>query len=1044
MPGLKKFQGLLTDLFQFDSADLDFGIYRIMNHKRDVARRFIRESLPDKVEGALSEGPLAAQVRARARLAEAERDARETIGDEAFNADGSLNYQALTEDVRKLPVVAGAIDRYLEAKREADNAIGSSRAGAAERIYNHLYAFFSRYYQEGDFISKRRYSRNNRYAIPYNGEEVYLHWANSDQYYVKSEERFYNYDWKAPNGVDVRFRLDNADVERNNVKGDKRFFLPLADKTEWDAGARAVSIPFEYRPLDASERADYNRRNTQDDINERALVDIPRALAHQADAAAALTAERRRNGGGEAVSHLQHHLRRYVARNNADFFIHKDLRGFLNRELDFYLKNEVLNLDDLAVAGLDFGEAEFQIMRLVKSVGGAIIDFLAQIEDFQKMLWEKRKFVTSTNYCIALNRIDPDFYPEIAANVAQWQEWRDLGFSTPSSQDQRFLSDNPTLLLDTRHFDQRFTDELLASFDDLDGLTDGVLVHGDNWQALRLMQEKRAAEVECVYIDPPYNTGQDGFLYKDHYQHSTWMAMMDSLMPALLDLMAGSGSFVSHVDEHEFSRLDSLISMRFGTQRNIGPIIWDKRNPKGDATAIASQHEYLCWAVKDYDALKMGKRGLIRKKENAQAIIRKAAELVQSHHGATDKAQGAFKAWMRKQNFAGGEKAYSNLDDNGEVYRSVSMSWPNSQQAPEEYFQPLIHPATAKPCPVPARGWRNTPKTMKTLLAKGLILFGPDETTQPGRKYLLRDNMEENVPSIYYFGGSDQTAQNNMGYSFPNPKPVRLAEYVVSIAAPHSDAVILDCFAGSGTTGHAVINLNREDGGRRKFILVEMGEYFDAVLLPRVKKAIFAPEWREGKPRRMATPEEAERSPRVIKYITLESYEDALDSIQFDAEASQLPLEEFDEDYLLKYMLFWETKNSPVLLNAAELTRPFSYKLRAHINGQKRARAVDIPETFNWLLGLNVSARRVHYDDCRRYLAYLGETRERPGKRTAVIWRDTEGWEQADFARDREFVKENGLDAGADAVYVNGGSCIPDAKAIEPLFKTRMFSAATG
>ena len=102
--------------------------------------------------------------------------------------------------------------------------------------------------------------------------------------------------------------------------------------------------------------------------------------------------------------------------------------------------------------------------------------------------------------------------------------------------------------------------------------------------------------------------------------------------------------------------------------------------------------------------------------------------------------------------------------------------------------------------------------------------------------------------------------------------------------------IVLDYFAGSGTTGHAVINLNREDGGERKFILVEMGEHFDTVLLPRIKKVIYAPEWKAGKPQRMATKEEAERSPRIVKYIRLESYEDALDGIGFDEDAGRLKL----------------------------------------------------------------------------------------------------------------------------------------------------------
>ena len=255
------------------------------------------------------------------------------------------------------------------------------------------------------------------------------------------------------------------------------------------------------------------------------------------------------------------------------------------------------------------------------------------------------------------------------------------------------------------------------------------------------------------------------------------------------------------------------------------------------------------------------------------------------------------------------------------------------------------------------------------------------------------------------------------------------------------DSLTLDYFAGSGTTGHAVINLNREDGGQRKFILVEMGEYFDTVLLPRIKKVTFSPEWKDGKPRRVATPEEAERSPRIVKYVRLESYEDALDSIEFDDADGQLRLEERFDDYLLKYMLHWETKGSATLLNVSKLTSPFTYRLRVHVNGDKRERKIDLPETFNYLLGLNVRTRQTHDDSGRRYLVYRGEAREHPGYTVAVIWREADGWSRQDFERDRQFVIEQQLTEGVDTVYVNGDSCIPDAKAIEPMFKARMFAA---
>ena len=517
-PALCRFQELLTELFQFNSADLDFGIYRIMNHKRSAIHRFIDEKLPATVSDAPDSGPLAEQTRADDNKEAAARRVRENLGEAAIAGDGSLDAQ-----YHQTP--AGR--NYLAAQQAAASA-GSTRVATAAGIYNHLYNFFRRYYQDGDFISKRRYSRKHRYAIPYNGEEVYLHWANSDQYYVKTAAHFRNYDWNAPNGVAVRFRLDNANVEQNNIKGERRFFLPLTDHTRWDDDVRAVTIPFEYRPLNAGEKAAYKSRNTQENIIACAVTAIPQRLAGPAaaPAMAALTGEQRRNGKDEPVTRLEHHLRRYTARNNADFFIHQDLAGFLNWELDFYLKNEVLNLDDLTIAGQDLADHWFQILRLVKSVGSWIIAFLAQTEDFQKALWEKRKFVTATHYGITLGNVDAAFYPDLIANDAQWDEWQALHSIDGNDRSTAFLRSHPTLMLDTRHFDAAFADRLLVSFDDLDGMTDGVLVHGDNWQSLNLMAEKYAGKVKCIYIDPPYNSPSSEIIYKNGYKHSTWLSLI--------------------------------------------------------------------------------------------------------------------------------------------------------------------------------------------------------------------------------------------------------------------------------------------------------------------------------------------------------------------------------------------------------------------------------------------------------------------------------------------------------------------------------------
>jgi len=276
--------------------------------------------------------------------------------------------------------------------------------------------------------------------------------------------------------------------------------LPCVKEINWDEETGQLVIPFEYRPLTEQETITYGKKNQQEKIIEEALEEIPKRLSPKkaAQALAALTAERHKTADGKSVSFLEHHLRQYTRRNTSDFFIHKDLKGFLTRELDFYLKNEVLNLDEIEAAGEERAEAWFQLMRVIKAIGGRIIEFLAQIEDFQKMLWEKRKFITETQYCITVGNIDESFYPDIAACEAQWDEWKELFHideeeanlftSGRTKKDKRiaFLKAHTTLVLDTKHFDQDFVDRLLASFEDLDEMTDGLLVHSENWQALHL------------------------------------------------------------------------------------------------------------------------------------------------------------------------------------------------------------------------------------------------------------------------------------------------------------------------------------------------------------------------------------------------------------------------------------------------------------------------------------------------------------------------------------------------------------------------------
>ncbi|MFC1926401.1 site-specific DNA-methyltransferase, partial [Chloroflexota bacterium] len=353
----EKFQELLRELFQFGSADLDFGIYRIMNFKRDTIERFIQKDLIEAVDKELTSGMLASQSQAASELKEVVAQIRETLGETALNGDSSLD-----ESYHGTPLGK----RYLELQARASEA--QERPALEATIFNHLYAFFSRYYDNGDFLSKRRYSRREKYAVPYNGEEVYLHWANNDQYYVKTGEYFNDYRFKSPYGISIHFMLVVADVEKDNIKGDKRFFVPVPKEVTFDTETKEITIPFQYRPLTEQEDIKYGQRNQQDTIITEALNEIPAELQKDVDALPSLISTHHATSDGQ-VSLLEHHLRRYTRRNTSDFFVHKDLKGFLTRELDFYLKNEVLNLDEVEAAGEPRSEAWFQIMHIIRSIG---------------------------------------------------------------------------------------------------------------------------------------------------------------------------------------------------------------------------------------------------------------------------------------------------------------------------------------------------------------------------------------------------------------------------------------------------------------------------------------------------------------------------------------------------------------------------------------------------------------------------------------------------------------------------------------------------
>lgn len=983
-PQLAQLIAKLQEIFQINQPDLDFGIYRILNSRQTQINEFLQKTLPNKINV-------------------------------AFNG----NFEQ------------------------------------ANNVYNHLYTFFSRYYDQGDFISQRRY-KGDTYAIPYAGEEVMLHWANKDQYYTKSGESFSNYAFTLENGKKVQFRLVEADTAKDNRKDNEqaRVFALIEPhiKTETDENGDEIQmdiLPFDIQGDLLTLRFEYkavNKKEKQSDYITQAVEKIQNfAIPDEFQGIfKAMPTEKNKNR-----ILLEKYLTDYTAKNTADYFIHKNLGKFLNQELDFYIKNEVMNLDNIQ-DNTDFSHIEqnLQTIKTLKTVAKEIIAFLAQLEDFQKKLWLKKKFVAGCHYLITLDHLTEEQMQTALANPKQTAQWLALFNVNTSGLNAAELCKNyPHLVVDTALFEPSFQADVLNNLHDLDEKTNGLLIHSDNFQALNLLQERYKEQVKCIYIDPPYNTGEDGFPYKDNYKSSSWLSMFQDRLNLSSRLLNSQGLLACHMDEHEHLGLEVLIKNCFGSG-DLGKLVWDKRNPKGLVKGLAAQHEYIHFATNNLDHLNQ-ELAFVRDKPNAESMLKKVEQLVKKY-GVSEKTHSEYKDWLKKHKelLTGGEKAYKSIDDNGDIYQAVSMAAPDKPET--RSHRPLIHPITNKPCPVPAKGWRFKDEEMNNLLDRERIVFGEDENTQPRNKYLLKENLTDIVPSIYYMGGSDDKFFKNINLLFPNPKPIQTASYCLLAMARPKNSLILDYFAGSGTTAHAAIDLNREDNGKRKYILVEQGEYFDSVLKPRVQKVIFAKEWKDGKPQ--ADNGAFGGVSQIVKVLKLESYEDTLNNLELRKPAQDLAdmglSETVQNDYLLHYMLDVESRDS--LLNTQHFTKPFDYQLNIATTsaGAYEAKIIDLVETFNYLIGLRVS----EINDKRENGLVTVQGTNTSGEKTLVIWRDCEKY---DYDRLNDYLnrhKINPQESEFNVVYINGDHNVPTVfagsdesiktlkvRSIEAEFLSRMF-----
>lgn len=387
--------------------------------------------------------------------------------------------------------------------------------------------------------------------------------------------------------------------------------------------------------------------------------------------------------------------------------------------------------------------------------------------------------------------------------------------------------------------------------------TENLYIEGDNLEVLKLLQESYLGKVKMIYIDPPYNTGND-FIYKDNFAmgltdyneqvgtyseetgerlfkntdtngrfHSDWCSMIYSRLMLARNLLTVDGCIFISIDENEVNTLKSICDEVFGSSNFIAELIWSAGR-KNDSKYISISHEYILCYFRDAQYIREHQIVWREKKQGLDDIYSKYDSLRKLYGKDNERIEKELKSWFK--GLPDGHPAkdhahYSRVDDNG-IFFADNISWPGGGGPKYD----ILHPVTKKPVKIPSRGWLTNENTMKQWIEQGRVAFGKDENAVPTLKSYLKDR-EMTVPySVFYKDGraSSKRLATLMGKKvFENPKDEEIIQRLIEFCGTDDGDIVMDFFSGSATTAHAVFLANVNQSKKRKFILVQLPEPID-------------------------------------------------------------------------------------------------------------------------------------------------------------------------------------------------------------------------
>lgn len=1025
-----KLQTYLKDIFQYNDNDLDFGIYKLLKLKRREIEHFVDGNedgcLQKIVETTLSENQSADLKQYEETILSFidenipkrqqhnyKENLRERLNDiKTLIRDNSTDY--LPQEERTIT----ACDALLNHKTDS---------GLEDQIYNYIINFFELYYNNGDFGYNDRSLAQFKveYDEDYDGSDILFHWKHKDSYYIKSGNDFTNITFelqdkkieyrvegfdstattsqnnnkdsklkhykfkeiKRINGTyKVIFSLSDKSTSKAEVfaqilsevfgmtntekylssKDDKPAFNDLTDKYEKIINGQIQGL----KKLQLTKEEYCKRLVANDQFDDLGTNDSKRIEALQNDPTI------------ELIYTLDKNLNKFYIGNDSDFFIHKDLKKFLTKEKEKFIKNVIFS----SINALFYSDGNSNTKLIAKSFNNVvdkIIEFLDAIESFQRNLFLLKKKVVQTDYLISIDKIPAEFHKEILENTAQMKEFH-ATFNLDVQANLFQLSHYPTLVIDSKYFSEDFKERLFShkDFEDLENKITGLLVNSENFQALNLLLEKYRHKIKCVYLDPPYNTSKDTFIYKDNFKHSSWLSFVLNRLEISNSFLMDNGIVMISLDENEYSNLKS--SMK--ELDYIGTIII-KTATDNNPTQINIEHEYIQFYAKNINSLDKW----AEKSFAAELILTKYIELKEKYNTDIERIQADLRDWIKtNKELLPKVTHYDNVDKKG-VFHDGDVA--NTIFGGYEYD--VIHPVSEKPCKIPEKGYRFKETTMAQMLDNDDILFGEDESTLIKPKIRL-ENVKDLLRSVIYEDGRASTKMlESIFYKdvFDNPKSINILSRLFSFPMEENDYV-LDYYGGSGTTAHSIIKLNKEKDSisDRRFILIEAEEYFRTVMKERIKRVMFSEYWKDGKPKL----DQIDGYSCIVKYIRLEQYEDVLNNLKAEGEA--LP-----KNIPLKYLFRPQEK---AIRSTLDLSKPFDNKIiygKENIEGN-----VDLCETYIYLKGYKVNSVKVYNNHRKKYKVYHTDNR-------LVIWRNINLEED-----DSSFIKEViGKYENIDAIDVN-------------------------